>query len=121
MLRRTYPGVWVEQRDYFPDFIIPFRDRNIAFDIKYLKRPAPYHIFPILERCNKMADQYRRAGTISDFILSFIVTTQDAAGEVDKGVALSRTRLPINFTVRIYQISQFDHDFYPHLDLLYEQ
>lgn len=115
MLQDTYPGIWVERRQSFPDFIVNSGEQTVAYDVKFLRRPLSYHIFPIVEKTYDSVKRYREAGRITTFELSFVVTSEENASAVTDGLRATSQKLDIPFGVGVYVISQEDADLFPRL------
>jgi hypothetical protein len=116
MLRSNYPGDWVDRRSFFPDFIVNSAEQVYAYDLKYLRRPLSYHVFPIIEKTRESVERYREAGRFTTFELSFIVTSEEHASQITHGIESTRTKLHIPFQIGIYVISQDDGERFPRLE-----
>ena len=116
-LRDRHDGAWIHRRQFFPDFIVEEAARKTGYDVKFLRNPQPFHIFPILESSQKQAAQYVAAATFNNFVLAIVVMSEDAAEHVRRGWVLSVERVNIEFATEVYVISQGPSDPHPRLRL----
>lgn len=112
-LRFRHGGQWVDRRQFFPDFIVGEVTDKVGYDLKFLRRPLAFHLYPILESAFGRASQYMKAGAFDRFILAIVVTSEEAAAAVLEGCKASSGKISGGFPVEIYTISQDEVEEHP--------
>lgn len=93
----------VERRAKFPHFVWKRGDRTTGIEVRWLKNPHSFHVFPIVEQFQKFMELSDAESNVQEYLLIIAVRDEAAAEEVRSGIEVADKKLKRTIPIRIYQ------------------